>query len=116
MRAVEARWGAVQGQGRGRCPPVQGGHAVLGAQAAPCGHHVEAVGAVTLHVQVGLGVSVLHHHDEPRPAMRQVVAGHALTSLATDSAGVGRGGGFFPVPLPQDPAGRPPRAARPGSP
>lgn len=60
--------------------PVQGWDTVLGTQAATRGHHVEAVGAITLHVQVGLGVPVLHHHDEPRPAMSQVVAGHALSA------------------------------------
>lgn len=115
---MRASGSQVRGRGGGRAgrgPPVQRGHAVLRAQAAACGHHVEAVGAVALHMQVGLGVPVLHHHDEARPAVRQVVAGHALASLAIDRAGMGWGGGSFPVPLPRDPAGRPPRAARPGS-
>lgn len=61
--------------------PVQWWHAVLGFQAAPCRHHVEAVCAVTLDVQVGFGVPVFHHHNETRPAVRQVVAGHPLATL-----------------------------------
>ena len=80
---------------------MQGRHAVLGAQAAPGGHHVEAVRAVALHVQVRLRVPVLHHHDEPRPAVRQVVAGHALAALGTGGTGVG---GRPPLPQPPSPS------------
>ena len=40
-------------------------------------------------MQVRLGVPILHNHDEPRPAVRQVVAGHALAALGAGSAGVG---------------------------
>lgn len=61
--------------------PVQGWHTVLGAQAASSGYHIEAVRAVALHMQVGLGVPVLYDHDEPCPAVSQVVAGHALATL-----------------------------------
>ena len=70
---------------------MQGWYTVLGAQAATCGHHIEAVGAVTLHMQVGLGVPVLHYHDESRPAMSQVIAGHALSTLGTGTGWVGQG-------------------------
>lgn len=61
--------------------PVQGRDAVDGFEAAACRHHVEAVAAVTRHVEVMFGMSVLHHDDEPRPAVGQVVAGHALAAL-----------------------------------
>ena len=88
--AGEGLWGQrAAGGGAGRGAPVQGWHAVLGAQAAARGHHVEAVGAVALYVQVRLGVPILHNHDEPRPAVCQVVAGHALAALGAGSAGVG---------------------------
>lgn len=61
--------------------PVQGRDAVLCFEAATRGDDIEAVGAVTLDVQVGLGVPVLHHHDEPCPAVCQIVARHPLTAL-----------------------------------
>lgn len=71
-----------------RCPPlpayprpVQGRDAVLCFETATRGDNIEAVGAVALDVQVGLGVPVLHHHNEPCPAVRQVVAGHPLAAL-----------------------------------
>lgn len=32
-------------------------------------------------------MAVLHHHDEPRPAVGQVVAGHALAALKTRRVG-----------------------------
>lgn len=64
--------------------PVQGRHAVHRLEAAARRHHVEAVGAVARDVEVVLGVAVLHHHDEPRPAVGQVVAGHALAALPTN--------------------------------
>lgn len=65
---------------------MQGGDAVHGLQAAARRHHVEAVAAVTRHVEVMPGVSVLHHHDEPRPPMGQVVAGHPLSPLRSTSS------------------------------
>lgn len=61
--------------------PVQRRYAVDGLQAAARGHHIEAVSAVAGNMEVVLGVAVLHHHDEPRPAVGQVVAGHALAAL-----------------------------------
>lgn len=61
--------------------PVQRRDAVDGFEAAACRHHIEAVAAVTGHVQVVSGVSVLHHDDEPRPAVSQVVTGHPLPTL-----------------------------------
>lgn len=63
------------------CVPVQRRYAVDGLEAAACGHHIEAVSAVTGHVEVVFGVAVLHHHDEPRPAVGQVIARHALAPL-----------------------------------
>lgn len=60
---------------------MQGRHAVDGLEAAARRHHVEAVSAVAGDVEVVFGVAVLHHHDEPRPAVGQVVAGHAFTAL-----------------------------------
>lgn len=66
--------------------PVQGRDAVLCFEAATRGDDIEAVGAVTLDVQVGFGVPVLHHHDEPCPAVRQVVACHPLTALQQQMA------------------------------
>ena len=63
------------------CVPVQRRYAVYGLEAAACGHHIEAVSAVTGDVEVVFGVAVLHHHDEPRPAVGQVVARHALAAL-----------------------------------
>lgn len=61
--------------------PVQRRYAVNGLQAAARRHHIEAVSAVTGDVEVVLGVAVLHHHDEPRPAVGQVVARHSLAAL-----------------------------------
>lgn len=55
--------------------------AVDGLEAAARGHHIEAVSAVAGDVEVVFRVAVLHHHDEPCPAVGQVVAGHALTAL-----------------------------------
>ena len=55
--------------------------AVDGLEAAARGHHIEAVSAVAGDVEVVFGVAVLHHHDEPRPAVGQVVARHALAAL-----------------------------------
>lgn len=63
------------------CVPVQRRYAVDGLEAAACGHHIEAVSAVTGDVEVVFGVAVLHHHDEPRPAVGQVVARHAFAAL-----------------------------------
>lgn len=65
--------------------PVQRGDAVHGLQAAARRHHVEAVAAVAGHVEVMPGVSVLHHDDEPRPAVGQVVTGHPLSPLRSSS-------------------------------
>lgn len=64
---------------------MQRGDAVDGLEAAARRHHVEAVAAVTRHVQVVPGVSVLHHHDEAGPPVGQVVAGHALAPLRSVS-------------------------------
>lgn len=63
--------------------PVQRRNAVDSFQAVPCWHHVEAVAAVTWHMEVVFRVSVLHHDDEPRPSVGQVVAGHPLSALRT---------------------------------
>lgn len=64
-----------------QCVPMQRRHAVDGLEAAARRHHVEAVGAVARDVEVVFGVAVLHHHDEPRPAVGQVVARHPLAAL-----------------------------------
>lgn len=64
------------------CLPVQRWYAVDGLEAAARGHHIEAVSAVAGHVEVVFGVAVLHHHDEPCPAVGQVVARHALAALS----------------------------------
>lgn len=61
--------------------PVQRRDAVDGFQAAARRHHVEAIAAVTWHMEVMSGVSVLHHDDEPGPAVGQVVACHPLSAL-----------------------------------
>lgn len=61
--------------------PVQRRDAVDGFEAAACRHHVEAVAAVTRHVEVMFGMSVLHHDDEPRPAVGQVITRHPLPTL-----------------------------------
>ena len=61
--------------------PVQRRDAVDGSEAAARRHHVEAVAAVTWHVEVMSRVSVLHHDDEPGPAVGQVVTGHPLSTL-----------------------------------
>lgn len=66
--------------------PVQGGDAVHRLQAAARRHHVEALAAVAGHVQVVPGVPVFHHHDKPRPPVRQVVAGHPLSTLIQQKA------------------------------
>lgn len=68
------------------CVPVQWRDAVYGLEAPARGHHVKAVGAVTGHMEVVLGVAVLHHHDEARPAVGQVVARHALPALRRGEA------------------------------
>lgn len=69
------------------CVPVQRWYAVYGLEAAACGYHVEAVSAVTGDVEVVLGVAVLNYHDEPRPAMGQVVTCHAFTALRAHKYG-----------------------------
>lgn len=63
------------------CVPVQRRYAVDGLEAAARGHHIEAVSAVTGDMEVVFGVAVLHHDDESRPAVGQVVARHALAAL-----------------------------------
>lgn len=67
------------------CVPVQRRYAVNGLEAATRRHHIEAVSAVTGDVEVVFGVAVLHHHDEPCPAVGQVVARHSLTALRKDT-------------------------------
>lgn len=111
---ISGRPGPRVGEKNSRYPPVQGWYTVLGAQAATCGYHIEAVGAITLHMQVGLGVPVLYYHDEPRPAMSQVVAGHALSALGTGTGWVGQGW-WLPTRCPPPSGPHPPHAARPGS-
>lgn len=61
---------------------MQRGDAVDGFEAAARRHHVETVAAVAGHVEVMSRVSVLHHDHESRPAVRQVVTGHPLSTLA----------------------------------
>ena len=71
--------------------PVQRRDAVQGFEAAARRHHVEAVAAVTGHVQVMSRVPVFHHDDKPRPSMRQVVAGHPLSTLRGPSIQLNNG-------------------------
>lgn len=68
---------------RKTCVPVQRWHTVDGLQAAARRHDIEAVSAVAGDVEVVFRVAVLNHHDEPRPAVGQVVACHAFTALRT---------------------------------
>lgn len=70
---------------KSRCceEPVQRRNAVDSFQAVPSWHHVEAVAAVTWHMEVVFRVSVLHHDNEPRPSVGQIVAGHPLSALRT---------------------------------
>lgn len=63
--------------------PVQRRYAVDGLEAATRRHHIEAVSAVAGDVEVVFGVAVFHHHNEPCPAVGQVVARHSLTALRT---------------------------------
>lgn len=61
--------------------PVQRRDAVDGLQTATCRHHIEAVSAVTGDVEVVFRVAVLHHHNEARPTVGQIVACHSFAAL-----------------------------------
>ena len=61
--------------------PVQGRDTVHRLELAPGGHHVVRLLAVAPHLDPLVGMSVLHHHHQPRPALGQVVGRHPLPSL-----------------------------------